>query len=72
HLIKLEFDLTCAVCLQDKGRPRPKFGEWDVNDPASAEGFTVILNKARDENKTGGKPESSGKGDWGTHARNAI
>ncbi|GAA0184906.1 hypothetical protein LIER_32194 [Lithospermum erythrorhizon] len=42
----------------EKGRPLPKFGEWDVNDPASAEGFTVIFNKARDEKKTGGKPES--------------
>ncbi|EOA14770.1 hypothetical protein CARUB_v10028069mg, partial [Capsella rubella] len=46
---------------QDKGRPLPKFGEWDVNDPASAEGFTVIFNKARDEKKTGGKPGSPGK-----------
>ena len=46
---------------QDKGRPLPKFGEWDVNDPASAEGFTVIFNKARDEKKTGGKPESPAK-----------
>ncbi|KAF7145898.1 hypothetical protein RHSIM_Rhsim04G0012000 [Rhododendron simsii] len=43
---------------QEKGNPLPKFGEWDVNDPASAEGFTVIFNKARDEKKTGGKPES--------------
>ena len=41
----------------------PKFGEWDVNDPASAEGFTVIFNKARDEKKTGGKPESPSKAD---------
>ncbi|CAA6661522.1 unnamed protein product [Spirodela intermedia] len=40
--------------LHDKGRPLPKFGEWDVNDPASAEGFTMIFNKARDEKKTGG------------------
>ncbi|KMT12989.1 hypothetical protein BVRB_4g090660 [Beta vulgaris subsp. vulgaris] len=47
--------------MTDKGRPLPKFGEWDVNDPASAEGFTVIFNKARDEKKTGGKPESPGK-----------
>ncbi|KAJ8500198.1 hypothetical protein OPV22_010750 [Ensete ventricosum] len=39
--------------MSDKGRPLPKFGEWDVNDPASAEGFTVIFNKARDEKKTG-------------------
>ncbi|GAB4845933.1 Protein noi4 [Ancistrocladus abbreviatus] len=47
--------------MSDKGRPLPKFGEWDVNDPASAEGFTVIFNKARDEKKTGGKPDSPGK-----------
>ncbi|XP_058102104.1 protein NOI4-like isoform X2 [Magnolia sinica] len=39
---------------QDRGRPLPKFGEWDVNNPASAEGFTVIFNKARDEKKTSG------------------
>ncbi|KAK8567629.1 hypothetical protein V6N13_105586 [Hibiscus sabdariffa] len=32
----------------------PKFGEWDVNDPASAEGYTVIFNTARDEKRTGG------------------
>lgn len=43
----------------------PKFGEWDVNDPASAEGFTVIFNKARDEKKTGGKPGSPGKSSEG-------
>ncbi|CAF2328653.1 unnamed protein product [Brassica napus] len=53
---------------QDKGRPLPKFGEWDVNDPASAEGFTVIFNKARDEKKTGGKPGSPGKSTEG-HAK---
>ncbi|XVF54613.1 hypothetical protein PTKIN_Ptkin05aG0195900 [Pterospermum kingtungense] len=39
--------------MADKGRPLPKFGEWDVNNPATAEGFTVIFNKARDEKKTG-------------------
>ena len=37
---------------QDKGRPLPKFGEWDVNNPATAEGYTVIFSKARDEKKT--------------------
>ncbi|KAJ4981020.1 hypothetical protein NE237_031857 [Protea cynaroides] len=47
--------------MSDKGRPLPKFGEWDVNDPASAEGFTVIFNKARDEKKTGAKADSPGK-----------
>ncbi|XP_061369889.1 protein NOI4-like [Gastrolobium bilobum] len=36
---------------EQQGKPLPKFGEWDVNDPASAEGFTVIFNKARDEKK---------------------
>ncbi|AED96687.1 RPM1-interacting protein 4 (RIN4) family protein [Arabidopsis thaliana] len=51
--------------MSDKGRPLPKFGEWDVNDPASAEGFTVIFNKARDEKKTGGKPGSPGKSSEG-------
>ncbi|XP_031405553.1 protein NOI4-like isoform X2 [Punica granatum] len=38
----------------EKGRPLPKFGEWDVNNPASAEGFTVIFTKARDEKKSNG------------------
>jgi len=27
-------------------RPLQKLGEWDVNDPASTEGFTVIFSKA--------------------------
>nr|GLL26677.1 uncharacterized protein LOC109158112 isoform X1 [Ipomoea trifida] len=35
----------------EKARPLPKFGEWDVNNPASADGFTVIFAKARDEKK---------------------
>ncbi|KAL7218414.1 hypothetical protein ACSBR2_011643 [Camellia fascicularis] len=47
--------------MAEKGRPLPKFGEWDVNDPASAEGFTVIFNKARNEKKAGGKPDSPTK-----------
>ncbi|XP_039002942.1 protein NOI4-like [Hibiscus syriacus] len=54
---------------EEKGRPLPKFGEWDVNDPASAEGFTVIFNKARDEKKTGGKPESPEKADLSVKSR---
>jgi len=36
---------------EQDGKPLPKFGEWDVNDPSSAEGFTVIFNKARDDKK---------------------
>ncbi|THU50413.1 hypothetical protein C4D60_Mb06t19950 [Musa balbisiana] len=54
---------------QEKGRPLPKFGEWDVNNPASAEGFTVIFNKARDERKTpivnSGAPASPRRNDVG-------
>ncbi|KAK6259600.1 hypothetical protein SCA6_014074 [Theobroma cacao] len=49
--------------MQDKGRPLPKFGEWNVNDPASAEGFTVIFNKTRNEKKTDGKVDSPGRND---------
>ncbi|KAI6671342.1 hypothetical protein NL676_006227 [Syzygium grande] len=40
------------MSTQDQGRSLPKFGEWDVNNPASAEGFTVIFSKARDEKKS--------------------
>ncbi|CAO2837104.1 unnamed protein product [Amaranthus hypochondriacus] len=32
-------------------RSLPKFGEWDVNNPQSAEGFTLIFNTARDQKK---------------------
>jgi len=57
--------------MSDTGRPLPKFGEWDVNDPASAEGFTVIFNKARDEKKTGGgTQESPGKVD--SHSKPSV
>ncbi|KAJ0593225.1 putative RPM1-interacting protein 4/NOI4 [Helianthus annuus] len=52
---------SSAQYLQDKGPPLPKFGDWDVNDPASAEGFTVIFNKARNEKKTGGTSDSPPK-----------
>ncbi|WOK94768.1 hypothetical protein Cni_G03473 [Canna indica] len=50
----------------EKGQPLPKFGEWDVNNPASAEGFTMIFNKARDEKKTGtGTPSTPTRKDVG-------
>lgn len=44
----------------EKGRPLPKFGEWDVNNPASADGFTVIFAKARDEKKAKGTAVGAG------------
>ncbi|WMV39999.1 hypothetical protein MTR67_033384 [Solanum verrucosum] len=62
-IIYLTYLAFTSIFKQEKGRPLPKFGEWDVNDPASAEGFTVIFNKARDEKKTGGKPDSPSKAD---------
>ncbi|KAK7291497.1 hypothetical protein RIF29_06690 [Crotalaria pallida] len=61
----------CIHSAKDKGQPLPKFGEWDVNDPASAEGFTVIFNKARDEKKKGGS-ESPGKAAADPHSRPVL
>ncbi|KAF5192992.1 Rpm1-interacting protein [Thalictrum thalictroides] len=37
----------------DKGGAVPKFGEWDENNPASADGFTHIFNKMREEKQGG-------------------
>ncbi|GMH10977.1 hypothetical protein Nepgr_012818 [Nepenthes gracilis] len=42
-------------------RPLPKFGEWDVTDPTSAEDFSIIFNKARNEKKSGGQIDSPTK-----------
>ncbi|KAL2923334.1 RPM1-interacting protein 4 [Bienertia sinuspersici] len=33
----------------DRGASVPKFGEWDETDPSSAEGFTHIFNKVKEE-----------------------
>lgn len=47
----------------DHGAAVPKFGEWDETNPASADGFTHIFNKVREERQTGagrvGTPEPS-------------
>ncbi|XP_010514487.1 PREDICTED: RPM1-interacting protein 4-like [Camelina sativa] len=58
--------------MADKGRPLPKFGEWDVNDPSSAEGFTVIFNKARNEKKGGGKTDSPGRDESGYNKNGEV
>ncbi|CAL0323043.1 unnamed protein product [Lupinus luteus] len=47
--------------MASQDRPLPKFGEWDVNNPASAEGFTVIFSKARDEKKGTGTASNKAK-----------
>lgn len=61
------------MASQVGGRPLPKFGEWDVNDPASAEGFTVIFGKARDEklaNGAAGNATSQRKSDNSYYKQN--
>ncbi|CAM8988805.1 unnamed protein product [Rhodiola kirilowii] len=37
----------------DRGAAVPKFGEWDEDNPASADGFTHIFNQVREERHTG-------------------
>jgi RPM1-interacting protein 4 len=37
----------------EKGTAVPKFGAWDENNPSSAEGFTHIFDKVREERQTG-------------------
>lgn len=50
---------VCGRCAQNKGRSLPKFGEWDVKNPATADGFTVIFQRARDDKKTTAGPGKS-------------
>ncbi|KAF7825818.1 RPM1-interacting protein 4 [Senna tora] len=38
----------------DRGAAVPKFGEWDESNPASADGYTHIFNKVREEKQGGG------------------
>ncbi|MQM01091.1 hypothetical protein Taro_033842 [Colocasia esculenta] len=37
----------------DKGSTVPKFGDWDEKNPSSADGFTHIFNKVREEKQVG-------------------
>lgn len=37
----------------DKGAAVPKFGEWDESNPSSADGYTHIFNKVREERRVG-------------------
>jgi len=38
----------------DKSAAVPKFGEWDESNPSSADGYTHIFNKVREEKQGGG------------------
>ena len=42
--------------VQPEGTAVPKFGSWDVNNPASADGFTHIFGKVREEKMGPGTP----------------
>ncbi|KAJ6824850.1 RPM1-interacting protein 4-like isoform X1 [Iris pallida] len=37
----------------DNGPAVPKFGEWDENNPSSADGYTQLFNQVREEKQTG-------------------
>ncbi|GLT39326.1 hypothetical protein SLA2020_135240 [Shorea laevis] len=41
------------MAAAENERPLPRFGDWDVNDPATSEGFTVIFSKASNDKKSG-------------------
>ncbi|CAH1419485.1 unnamed protein product [Lactuca virosa] len=43
----------------DRGAAVPRFGEWDENNPSSADNYTHIFNKVREERVTG-SPMTSG------------
>ncbi|KAE8673093.1 transaldolase-like [Hibiscus syriacus] len=46
----------------DEGAAVPKFGDWDENNPASADGYTHIFNKVREERNNGGRvPDMPGQ-----------
>ncbi|KAM1953860.1 hypothetical protein EV2_024053 [Malus domestica] len=50
--------LLLRMASPEMRRPLPKFGDWDVNNPASAEGFTMIFTRARDQKMTNGLPDN--------------
>ncbi|MBA0758415.1 hypothetical protein Gotri_021415, partial [Gossypium trilobum] len=39
----------------DKAAAVPKFGDWDENNPSSADGYTHIFNQVREERNNGGR-----------------
>lgn len=42
------------------GSTLPKFGEWDVNDPATADGFSFVFIKASEEKRGGSAAAAAG------------
>lgn len=44
----------------DRGAALPKFGDWDAKDPLTANGYTQIFNKVREEKHQRGSGMSPG------------
>ncbi|RAL39818.1 hypothetical protein DM860_013019 [Cuscuta australis] len=42
--------------MGERNAPLPKFGEWDVKNPAAAREFSVIFDKARNAKRDGVRP----------------
>ncbi|CAN0897930.1 RPM1-interacting protein 4 [Linum grandiflorum] len=49
----------------DQSSAVPKFGDWDESNPASADGYTHIFNKVREERLGGGAAGRSPGGSYG-------
>lgn len=50
---KIGYSCWFLILQPDQGAAVPKFGEWDENNPESADGFTQIFNKVREERQIG-------------------
>ncbi|KAE8681725.1 transaldolase-like [Hibiscus syriacus] len=52
----MNLEKECIADLPpDKSAAVPKFGDWDESNPASADGYTHIFNKVREERNNGGR-----------------
>ncbi|KAJ0248920.1 RPM1-interacting protein 4 [Hirschfeldia incana] len=49
----------------------PKFGDWDENNPASADGYTHIFNKVREERSTAANVSGSSRTPTHASSRNS-
>ncbi|CAH9070926.1 unnamed protein product [Cuscuta epithymum] len=49
--------------MGERNAPLPKFGEWDVKNPAAATEFSVIFDKARNAKRDGIRPPSATRRD---------
>jgi hypothetical protein len=62
--------------LQTKSKAKstlvPKFGEWDDNDPSSANAYTVIFNKIKEEKRAGKIQSSPKNSSSNAHKRKAF